>query len=221
MIHLPILVFQTPGMFGPAHMTNLVHSRGAVVEAPIHTPPKSDATGCEEAFRHYTSGPRLAKDITLIDDVCPNTNIQIIDRGVCSFMTKAVNQKLGRDCDAMIVINTENDLFTMAGDLEVDTLDPDKTPLAVMISHDDGQKLLAGMKLNSNAASRVIGKINLEAQPRPDELEVKAKQGSPLHFPIVHATEALIQIYAEGYWGVQAVALNNNWNLQLVKHHLG
>lgn len=136
-------------------------------------------------------------------------------------MTKALNQKEGQDADGMIVINSQDELFTMAGDPEWDPLDPNTTPLSVMVSKDAGQALLSGIKRFSDAESRVLGRINLDTQPKPDELEKLSGMGSPFRFPIVHATESLIQIYAEGYWGIRAVAVNNNWSLQLVRHKLG
>lgn len=219
-----MLVSQTPAMFGPAHMTNLVKSHGATLSAPMNLPEKSDLTGCQEQIRDNTRGswiPKRSLDLLGESSVCPNNNIQIVSRGVCSFMTKAINQKEGREADGMIVINTQDELFTMAGDLEWDSLDQDTTPLSVMVSKRDGQALLVGLNDFSDADFRVLGRINLEAQPRPEELEQLSETGSSIRFPVVHATESLIQIYAEGNWGIQAVAINGNWNLQLVRHKMG
>eukprot|EP00977_Amphora_coffeiformis_P023480 scaffold13461_cov166-Amphora_coffeaeformis.AAC.2 len=215
----------TPAMFGPAHMANLIASQGATISAPINLPNMPDVVGCEKPGRDGTKSSSIPREsLELLggeSSVCPSTNIQIVTRGVCSFMTKALNQKEGRDADGMIVINTQDELFTMAGDPEWDHLDPNETPVSVMVSKGDGQALLSSIKRFFGAESRILGRIVLEAQPKPDQLEKLSGTGSSLRFPIVHATESLIQVYAEGYWGIQAIAANNNWSLQLVRHRLG
>lgn len=174
-----------------------------------------------------SSTPKKSFELLQLDEemaMCPNTNIQMVSRGVCSFMIKAMNQKQGREADAVIVINTQENLFTMAGDPGLDELDPEQSPLSVMISRGDGKKLLAAIEgVPGRFYSRIIGKVALEAQPGADSLEsiVASGASSSLPLPLVYATDSLIQIYAEGNWGVQAVAVESNWNLQLVRHNLG
>lgn len=211
-------------MFGPAHMTNLIQFRGASVRAPIHFAVPSDPQGCKIP-KTPPIGSWMPKERPgLLDalDVCPNVNIQIVMRGTCSFMTKATNQQNGRSADAVIVINTLDDLFTMASDPNVDAVDLDQAPLSVMVSQGDGQRLVTSMHRYTDNISRVVGEIQLKAQPTIEELDAASiENGPPLRLPLVHATEALIQIYAEGYWGIQATVVQNNWNLQLVRHKLG
>ena len=210
-------------MFGPAHMTNLIQTRGATVTAPIHFAPSSDPQGCK-IHKKQPAGAWIPKNTPeLLDalEMCPNSNIQLVNRGTCSFATKAANQQQGRNADAVIVINTQDDIFTMAGDPNEDSVDPDQTPLAVMISRGDGQKLLSSMHGYRDKAGRLVGKVELNAQPSIETLEVEAEVGTPVRLPVVHATDSLIQIYAEGFWGIQATVVNNNWNLQLVRHKLG
>ena len=132
-----------------------------------------------------------------------------------------MNQKHARNADAVIVINTRDELFTMASDPELDSLDPDLTPLTVMISKGDGRKLAVAIDEYSNDDELVVGNVELLAQPNLEEIEDLSSSGSLVRFPLVHATESLIQVFAEGNWGVQAAAINNNWNLQLVRHQLG
>jgi hypothetical protein len=90
-----------------------------------------------------------------------------------------------------------------------------------MVTKSDGKLLLAAMKEFGDVSTQILGKISLEAQLAPEELETIAEQGSSVRFPVLHATESLIQIYMEGYWGIQAVAVDGSWNIQLVRHNLG
>lgn len=210
-------------MFGPAHMTNLIQSHGATVEAPIQFAPSSDPKGCKTPEKSPVGSWMPTNIPELLDELemCPSSNIQLVNRGTCSFATKAANQQQGRNADAVIVINILDDIFTMAGDPNVDSVDPDSTPLTVMISRGDGQKLLSTMHRYRKNDGRIIGKVELKAQASIEDLEAEAEKGSPVHLPVVFATDSLIYIYAEGFWGVQATIVNNNWNLQLVRHQLG
>jgi hypothetical protein len=153
--------------------------------------------------------------------MCLNANIQLVDRGICSFMTKTINQKHGRQADGVIVINNQDERFVMASDPDVNALDCEQTPLSVMVTKSDGKLLLAATKEFGDASTHIVGKIALEAQLAPEELEINAEKGVSVRFPVIHATESLIQIYVEGYWGIQAVAVNGSWNIQLVRHNLG
>lgn len=217
---------QTPAMFGPAHMANLRATRGATVQATIHSPSLSDITGCQTSDRNQAPGSWIPKEtLELLGEkglsMCPNNNIQMVGRGICSFMTKAINQKLGREADAVIIINAQDELFTMAGDYEYDSLDPKESPLSVMVSRRDGKKLLTAMNDIPDEDYRVVGKVALEAQPAAGDLERIVSGGASVRLPLVYASESLIQIYAEGHWGVQAQVVDSNWNLQLVRHNLG
>ena len=192
--------------------------------SPIHIPQFPDEKGCEYGGRAQTIPDWIRNESahkTSGLPVCPNRNIQMVSRGICSFMSKALNQKHGRNADAVIVINTQDELFTMASDPELDPLDPHLTPLSVMTSKGDGQKLLDAIQKYSNDDEQVMGKIQLNAQPNLDEINDLSETDLPVRFPLVHATKALIQIFAEGGWGIQAAAVDNNWNLQLVRHQLG
>lgn len=200
-------------------MVNLVQSKGVKLQALIHAPVVSDLNGCEAK-----SGPEHDNALDLPTSTeygkltqARNRYIQIVSRGDCSFMTKAMNQKRGRRADGVIIINTQDELFTMAGDPEFNALDPDESPLSVMVSKRDGLKLLDAMKKNKN----LVGQISLELQPSPTALESLVNDGLPVNLPLIHASESVVQIYAQGYWGVQAVAMNENWSLQLVRHQLG
>jgi hypothetical protein len=135
-------------------------------------------------------------------------------------MTKAVNQKASSNADAVIVINTEDELFAMANDPDVDFLDPDQSSLTVMVSKSHGQQMSIALHTLANEESRIMGQVKLQFQPSKEELEALIGTSS-LSFPLVYASESRIQIYAEGLWGVEATAVDNNWQLQLVTHRLG
>ena len=209
---------QTPAMFGPAHMSNLVRSHGSEIVAPVYLPPGSDSTGCK-ASSHFTETQETAQSA---DDlpVCTNTNIQMIVRGECSFATKALNQKMSRDADAMIVINTEDELFTMAPDPEIDSLDAKQTPLTVMISKNHGQELLVKLQAHADEQHQIIGRVALTHQPNPDELET-LEDPSSLHLPLVHGSQSGLHIYAPGFWGAHATVKDGQWHVLLVEHRLG
>ena len=166
-------------------------------------------------------------DVTTDDSrkTCKNAFAQIVKRGVCTFQDKAMNQLSGFGAEAVIVINSDVDeLFVMSGGgFGVD----DKFPVSVLITGDDGAKLL---KLIQSYTEDGISQLTARISLRPDQAEIVESAGQEFsvvsneNWPAVRITPQVVQLFAKGGWGVHAVrnekgsANAMEWQLFVLQH---
>jgi Glycosyl hydrolase family 47/PA domain len=208
-----------PGLFGPTRVPHLTKTKGVTVEGILVPPDPADDIGCESVENTV--------------EARQGSQIQLVNRGSCSFQDKARNQmQLG--ANAVIVVNTmqnPDELFLMAPGSNKDTNGEDFVVTA-LISGGDGKeliKLITDQKSESLVAKVVVAPQGILVN---DNGILKSSDGSAdLRFPILQASPDAIQIFASGGWGVHAVErmigqattsdvahLKSEWQLFLMQH---
>ncbi|GKY99551.1 hypothetical protein MPSEU_000909400 [Mayamaea pseudoterrestris] len=227
-----------PALFGPTSFAELIRTDGICIEKTAIAPAENDETGCKRADDTTTDGrvdfiESSGQDESCEHDAptlaCAQANaIRIVRRGDCSFYSKAINQRLRWDADGLIVINDyDSDLFVMSHSTEGEiVLSPEEIPCSILLSVDDGEDLLSKLIVDSNDENvHIVVRISVSRQPAIVNTDEIADEP---YWPVVEAHANMLQIYAEGGWGIQAHrnmfaggAVNKGeWKLQLVQHAL-
>ena len=247
-----------PALFGPTHMSELVATGGAVVEAVVHPPEAGDEYGCakptpgvEDAeliptvindhsdegkeslpnfldteSRHEESqGAKLAGIPN--EQTCQDSGVRLVQRGVCTFQEKSINQKKLHGSDAVIMINNEADeLFVMSGGGN-HVASGDEYPVTVLVTGSDGDTILRLVEVGrANDSIVVTARVSILGQDAVfqesgDSFTVSGNE----YWPAVRASPEALQIFARGGWGVYAVQREGKskvssleWQLYLMRH---
>ena len=234
----------SPGMFGPSQISQLVQQGDEiVVEAVILGPREGNPNGCQmESTQYYSSNGTVSEDLdpNLVSDSetssserpgdssCDNRCVHVVHRGGCTFVSKAVNMEKVWNAAAVVVINSMDELFLMSSDGPNEGVLPDDTPLTVMVTHQDGEKMLELMHEEASRFSAIFGRISLDRQINslsPTGTIVNANgESSPdnIQWPVIFGQGNVLQILAELGWGIQAIRglhdEKQEWQLQLLKH---
>lgn len=218
----------SPALFGPSLLPFLVETDGLSVEAPLTLPPTSDPFGCGanerwDRAKASRSRPQNSNKLDIgiemepLLDVCEGEWTQIFHRGECTFFSKMFNVQKYGTTKAVIIINTDENLFGMTqSDEEAASLDPVEVPVTVMISNADGKMLLESVRTHRRGREKyLVARISVRPVYRDPE---------SIEFPIVKGSPKGLHVYAKGGWGVQANSpdgssgILSNWNLHLVQH---
>jgi len=232
----------TTGLFGPAHVAKLVEQEdedGLVVEGTLFDPESDDLYGCgssseapqgpEDSKGDLPSSSNAGKDDS---DSCRNRIIQVVHRGECSFIEKALNQRGKHNADGVIVVNSaDEDVFIMSyGSEDAAHLEQD-LPVSVLVSGTDGRNLLESVSLmqaTKGEDSYILARIAIRRQSTAEESEANRDsnddsnddvsndgdtndEGSSLtdnrtpRFPLVRASSAILRVFSPGGWGIQAL----------------
>jgi hypothetical protein len=248
-----------PALFGPTHMSELAVAGGIMVQASIRGPELGEEYGCinkrydgvgeeympmdiqnEEdsspnSIPHTHSDQSTELDDDTIQDAfsaqtCKNTVVQLLQRGVCTFQEKSMNQRKSFNAEAVIMINSERDeLFVMSGGGSEDPeySDNDNFPATVLVTGSDGQHMLDVVNsFESNDVSQLLARVSLIRE----EIEIVESDNSfavegNKHWPAIRVQSEVLQIFAQGGWGVHAVPKNDKtksgsleWQLYLMQH---
>ena len=237
-----------PALFGPTHITNLVSTNGLAVEAVIEPPEIGNADGCsktgtnviegEEGFSPEAAHLEVEEEGARLDadsdgeNSCRAEVVQVLHRGVCTFQTKAINQKASVNAKAVIMINTEDDeLFVMSGGIsesDDNTID-DIYPATVLVTGADGQDIIELIDIATKSGiEKLITRVSLVKQ----DTEIEESGGvyavtKTESWPAVRASSEALQIFAEGGWAIHAVQKpgktesdDHDWQLYLMRHVL-
>lgn len=238
-----------PALFGLTHMSRLIATEGAFVEATVLAPDDDDEFGCYSDEEEPPTETSISDEAPQEDgndegemtaktgNACENKTIQVVQRGGCSFLTKASNQQKYGNAEGVIVINSEEDeLFIMSHGEEGDSTDDDELPLTVLVTGMDGEdlvELIEEQTVNANGEgdveSYLIAQVSLVKQEHAVDTDGSFKlDEDTFDWPIVRGTEEALQIFAEGGWGIHAmrkdggsirdVAGSNDLQLFLLRH---
>ena len=227
----------SPALFGPTHMSRLIETNGIYMEHPILVPDAENEFGCEVDDDDVVPTVTTASDEVPVaaeetggaggsdqedefttseeDSSCENKTIQLVQRGHCSFYSKAVNQKRSTNAAGVIVINTEdNELFVMShGEEEQAGMASDDVPVSVLVTGLDGEEIMSliqseNVEANSDheVESYLLAQIHIFRQ----EVEFDATGGiatdsHDIVWPVVRGSEEAVQVFAEGGWGIHAM----------------
>jgi Glycosyl hydrolase family 47 len=229
-----------PALFGPTVMSRLVATGGAFVEQRLLPPTTSDEFGCgPDGGDIPTISPMDDREPRIVDkndsdlagsssvgdsdedgagegeaSTCVNKTIQLVQRGHCSFYSKAANQKRYANAEAVIVINNDDEeLFIMSngGGNDVDMRE-EELPVSVLVTGLDGEALLGLIQAESVAAnedqqveSYLLAQISIQMQEGLVNMESMKEKDEDIKWPIVRGSDEALQILAEGGWGIHAV----------------
>jgi len=248
-----------PALFGATHMESLIESNGVFIEQTLQAPETNDEFGCgsesDVPSVTTTTDDKVPNEKSSNDDQdihvtednetdssCENKCIQMVQRGKCSFYSKAANQKLNANADGVIVINSADDeLFVMSsGDDDDVALSEDEMPITVLVTGIDGEEiveLIQAESIHANSSdeqidSYLVAQISVFKQDAKfDASGAINTENDHVDWPIVRATEEHLQIFTEGGWGIHAMRrdggsikdMDGNGDLQLflLKHSEG
>ena len=240
----------SPGLFGPSQISQLREQGDkTVVEAVVLGPREDNSLGCNTPSSASPSHDAASSDDLipcLVQDEdsspldandnddeasCENRSIHVVHRGGCAFVSKAKNMEKLWNAVALIVINSEDELFLMSSELPGDNragADLADGPLSVLISQSDGETLLKVLHTKTDEHSAVFARISLErhtgAVDEAGTIVNADGDSSPdlIHWPVIRGHGNRLQILAEFGWGIQAVQIladdKQEWQLQLLKH---
>ena len=195
----------SPAFFGKTRISYLRTNGEGTAKGLLVPPPLGDEYGCNQF------------DLTLLDkEICQINDepvdgerdiVQIIRRGECTFMSKALNYPLA---EGILVINTfgTDELFAMAGDRQPMGGEGDDLPMSVLVSGDDGESILELI-----AEERSKGNV-LNAHI------LMTKDDGGLRFPYVNSSSDGLHVHAKNGWGVKMLPheSQNGWQLFLMTH---
>jgi len=241
----------SPALFGPTHILHLEKGKTLTVEAAIQVSAVDDEHGCGRSSSSLFSNGVVKKEIVLdstfatpdfidYEDtsgyLCPNEVISTVRRGVCTFQEKSLNQKNTKHAKGVIVINNNkgDDLFVMSGDAseEITNLDFDAYPVTVLVTWDDGRRILEMVNMfENNSDSQLNARISLvhdEVLVSTTESEDgQVSETESKFWPRVRASYEALQIYSHSGWGIHAIQrmVNNDiktkaelqWQIYLMK----
>ena len=193
-----------PATYGPTELKVLNRNEGEAYEAILNAPNETDPFGCEKSKTN---------------DV-PNTTqtrIDLVERGVCNFRSKAINLRTRNNAEAVIIINTEGGkLFVMAGP-EEEGVDYSNEPASVLITKEDGDEIIRIMnekKMKNGKKSQVLARVNL--QPQSQTIDPTNPD-----WPHVITETNSVQVLASQGWGINAKKDNGQWAIYILQHDGG
>ena len=208
-----------PGLFGPTRIPNLALSGGLFIEGALLRPDPGKEDGCDE--------------IDQTEETDLEHTIRMVNRGSCTFQTKARNQKQLR-ANAVIVVNSmqnPHELFLMAKGTDPDDHSDDFVA-TILIAGIDGLEI--SRLVDEHSLDTLFAKIAIAPQSIviDDSGTVQAADGSAdVRFPILQASSEAIQVFSADGWGVHAMArpvdeattsgagqTNQEWQLFLLQH---
>ncbi|KAL7554973.1 hypothetical protein ACHAWF_018547 [Thalassiosira exigua] len=194
-----------PAFFGQSNVNSLVKSGGKIVKGSLSPPPPDDEFGCQS---HY--GP-----IPDQDELCHITDgqghdrsdVQIVRRGVCSFMHKSATHQ---HAQGVIVMNSDPyELFVMAGDDRSKHGCSLDLPPSVLVSGEDGESITTLLNDEGDVDATILLTANSD----------------PAAYPQVKGSKDALHFLASNGWGVHAVpnpsdenSNNNGWQLFITQH---
>lgn len=203
----------SPAFFGKASLAHIRQSEdNQVVKGLLRPPPVGNELGCD-----------VENTSLVLDDKCPadelqdeRTNVQILRRGECNFMSKAENHK---HAEGIIVINSSPfELFVMAGERPQPGSPNDddaNLPVSVLVTGEDGNAILRLLHEEKKKGNTVEAHIQLLRQ---DDNEL-------MNSPFVKGSQSALKILANNGWGIHAVpqldpnqeaAQNPSWQLFII-----
>ena len=222
--------------FGPTFLPLLSKSNGVEIEAELISYDQDDPHSCKSDKNTFME--KQSADIISIDDekntcdLCENSfmekPVQIVQRGICAFDEKACIAHKRNNAGAVIVINSEgNKLFVMSssgvhekcGEIDNDL------PISVLVTKENGNKMLEIVNNSSSEESQTIIKAVVRIRPQV-ELSKYSTIKKERKWPHILATKNEFQILAQNGWGIHVTrkgsgALNpENWQLLILEHHI-
>jgi mannosidase alpha-like ER degradation enhancer 2 len=202
-----------PAMFGSTHIAALKKGDGIRVEATAKPPSDNDKHGCQRELKLDEEGNRR-ENVKLSSD----RTIQFVERGICSFYSKSVNQM--SDSDGVVIINDQHELFVMSnGDEEKLQLEPDKVPTTVLMTNLDGLDLLSKLDIDADdEETDIVVRISVSRQ----ETTVDLSAGKEVYFPVLAGYDGGLKVFSRSGWGIQATPVENGgrveWQINLLRH---
>eukprot|EP00535_Pseudo-nitzschia_heimii_P003079 CAMPEP_0197193814 /NCGR_PEP_ID=MMETSP1423-20130617/28030_1 /TAXON_ID=476441 /ORGANISM="Pseudo-nitzschia heimii, Strain UNC1101" /LENGTH=1580 /DNA_ID=CAMNT_0042647111 /DNA_START=174 /DNA_END=4916 /DNA_ORIENTATION=- len=238
----------SPALFGPTHISLLEKTNFVGVEGKIRPSGDGDKNGCgrfsmkmvangddnmaetsESTSIYFNDGVEIN---SLLDSIASSDKvISIVQRGECTFQEKSYNKKLTERAKGVIVINNnEGDgLFVMSGggSEELADLEDEKYPVTVLVTWDDGQKILEMLNMYGESQDKQLtARISLTADVQTSDTKLLSQTKSKF-WPRVKASSDSIEIFSRSGWGIHAVqtAVDNEmedpqWQLYLLKHDM-
>ena len=204
-----------PALFGPADVTKLVKSNGAIAEGVLIPPSRTDPNGCG-------SEPSRAGEFESV--------VSVAHRGTCTFESKVMNHKRTLGSKGVVVINSGLDeLFLMSkGSGKKAAATAGEEPLSVLVTGRDGKELMQLYDQWSGSSDTLVAAIVLSPQNvETDQHGNVAHPGEDMTFPIVKASRGAVQVFASGGWGVHAMERpernprgDREWQLYLLQHEI-
>ncbi len=192
-----------PATYGPTALKILREEKNQRYEATLHAPDQTDPFGCEKG-EEYTDN---------IDDE-EQSRIDLVERGICNFRSKAMNIRSRTNAEAVIIINTEGDkLFVMAGPKEGD-IDYTDEPASILVTKADGEemiRILNEKNSNNNKKFQILSRINIQSQPQTVDTT------NPVWPHLITETDS-IQVLASQGWGITAKKENGQWAIYILQH---
>ena len=228
----------SPALFGPSHISHLQKVDIIEVKAKIQSSGANDKQGCGR-FSMSPASNGSVKEPNPLDDSSSHCDIigdekssliSLVERGDCTFQEKSFNKKITEGSKGVIVMNNNkgDDLFVMSGggSKEITSLDREDYPVTVLVTWDDGQKILKTMSSHEskNDDTQLFAKISLVQDQVPPDSELKGSKSK--FWPRVKASPDVLQIYSRSGWGIQAVQgfadgnTQAQWQLYLLQHGL-
>uniref|UniRef100_A0A7S4HYC4 PA domain-containing protein n=1 Tax=Odontella aurita TaxID=265563 RepID=A0A7S4HYC4_9STRA len=225
------------GVFGPAKLSSLVETGGLLVAGELLRPKPSDPHGCSEPIENEVCENADASryNVSLFDppmvppDTCRERGrgmVHLVHRGGCRFHSKVWNAYRKGSAEAIIVINNDpNELFVMSGGIDKHNYKSGKEPASVLISGNDGAKLVKILEEvernshNNEGASNIDAVISLRTQDVPlisESAESSNGQSASAvstlweklrMWPLLLSNIDVIQVLGVSGWGIQAKAV--------------
>jgi ER degradation enhancer, mannosidase alpha-like 2 len=207
-----------PAMFGPTHISLLKEQKEIDIEAFLSGPRENNLNGCNvgpspkedpiaESFIQMDSG--VVNDISASSEDSEASAIHLVHRGECTFFEKAMHMHKMWSIDALIVINSSEEMFMMsAGEDEIGDVDPNDVPVSVLISQTDGAALLEILQNESaiDSPSSVFARISIEQQFFNQNIQDElANRNDSIDWPIVRGNSNELNVLAEFGWGIHAL----------------
>jgi hypothetical protein len=196
----------SPALFGPSLLSNLAETGGMSVEGTV-APPRSDL-GCNSPCDEPSAEASPA-------------DISLVWRGKCTFESKALNQYACCGSEAVIIVNNaDEELFLMSGGLTSDEKEcyggDIEAPLTVLITGQDGKKIISLLQAyedtrgstTSAGGVSLIGRVQIVPSRGylTEDAKIRSDTGpNDVDWPVIRAAPDIIQILAEGGWGVHAM----------------
>jgi ER degradation enhancer, mannosidase alpha-like 2 len=227
-----------PALFGPTNISNLKTIGAISVEAAVQAPILGEEYGCskkggvpDQMLGEPSAMAEGGKNSEPRGDVCENSVVSLVHRGICTFQEKSMSQKATFNAMGVIVINTEEDeLFVMSGG-GTDEKDVAHTdfPVTVLVTGTDGQAILDTIESHeADKPSPLHSRISLvQDQAGLTQTESGLAIAGSKFWPAVIGGPEAIQIFSRSGWGVHATKRQRQdrageveWQLLLMTHHI-
>ena len=229
----------TPAAFGPTQMSQLKEQGAITIDAKLIGPHEDNLWGCNIP-KATTFAPTedllpplqvsenigIEENEAVVIDVDTHSweanSIHMVHRGECNFFDKAVNMYKTWNVDAIIVVNSSDEMFMMSTSAEdMGNIDPIEIPISVLISKQDGAVLFNQINSDNSIHSRpFLTRIEILRSFSPEDIET-----NQIHWPIIRGTNNVLEIMAEFGWGIHAEHKTEGeyqeWQLSILKHSVG